>query len=331
MQPGKNIKIFINYFLGPLLFVWLSYSIFRQIRDQPQLMESWLRISRSFESDRIFYLAAALCLVPVNWGLEAWKWKLSVDRVYPVNFRQAFMAVLSGISFSVTMPNRVGEYLGRMMFLPEGHRLKTISVSLVGSLAQLLVTLITGTVSLLISEDLLQRHFHSFRISFQFIVYGLVALDLAMLLIYFNVAGGVGLFRRWIKSQKYLYLVQALQYFDNHLLLRLLFLSLLRFAVFILQYILLFYFFGVFVPASELIPVMGIVFLALAIIPSIVLIEVWLRGEILILLVGMYSSNTLGIGFTSVTAWFVNLILPAIAGSLLILNLRAFRKRGGKS
>ena len=39
MQLGKNIKIFINYFLGPLLFVWLAFSIYKQILRQPQLEE----------------------------------------------------------------------------------------------------------------------------------------------------------------------------------------------------------------------------------------------------------------------------------------------------
>jgi hypothetical protein len=38
----------------------------------------------------------------------------------------------------------------------------------------------------------------------------------------------------------------------------------------------------------------------------------------------------LGIGLTTITVWFINLILPAIAGSLLMLNLKAFAKRSEK-
>ena len=138
MQMNKNIKIFINYFLGPLLFAWLIYSIYRQVLKQPQLEESWFHIRQSFQSYKIVYLVLGLLLIAVNWGLEAWKWMISVRTFYPVKFLQAFKAVLSGVSFSVTMPNRVGEYLGRIVYLPEGNRLKTISVTLVGSFAQLL-------------------------------------------------------------------------------------------------------------------------------------------------------------------------------------------------
>lgn len=326
MQLNKNIKIFINYFLGPLLFAWLAYAIYRQIIKQPQLEESWLQIMRSFQSYKIFYLIAAIVLIVINWGLEAWKWMISVHTIYPIKFLQAFKAVLSGVSFSVTMPNRVGEYLGRMMYLPEGNRLKAISVTLVGSFAQLLVTFITGTIGLFILKPSLIRHFPELKIWFQFIVYGLLVLIVIMALIYFNVSGTVNLFNRWIRNKKYAYLVEGLQNFNARLLLRILLVSCLRYLVFVVQYIFVFYLFEVNISVSTIATVMSLVFLAMAIIPSITLVEVWLRGEISIQLVGMFSQNTLGIGFTSVTIWFINLILPAIAGSLFILSLRVFKK-----
>jgi hypothetical protein len=325
MQMNKNIKIFINYFLGPLLFAWLIYSIYRQVLKQPQLEESWFRIRQSFQSYKIVYLVLGLLLIAVNWGLEAWKWMISVRTFYPVKFLQAFKAVLSGVSFSVTMPNRVGEYLGRIVYLPEGNRLKTISVTLVGSFAQLLITIIIGTVGLIILKPVLVMQFPQLKIWYQFIVYGLVMLVAIMLLIYFNVAGTVNLFNRWIKDQRYVYLVEALRKFHTVLLIQMLLLSFLRYLIFVIQYILIFHLFEVNVPADTIATVMSVVFLAMAVIPSIALVEVWLRGEISIKLMGLFSLNTLGIGFTSVTVWFINLILPAIAGSLLLLSLRVFK------
>ena len=322
---NKNIKIFINYFLGPLLFAWLSYSIYRQIVKQPQLEESWLRIRQSFQSYNIIYLVMAILLIVVNWGLEAWKWMISVRTFYPVKFFQAFKAVLSGVSFSVTMPNRVGEYLGRIMYLPEGNRLKTISVTLVGSFAQLLITIIVGTFGLIILKPSLVGQFPQLKIWYQFIVYGLIILASVMLLIYFNVESTVNLFNKWIRNQKYVYLIEALQKFHSVLLIQMLLISFLRYLIFVIQYVLIFYLFEVNVPADTIATVMSVVFLAMAVIPSIALVEVWLRGEISIKLMGLFSLNTLGIGFTSVTVWFINLILPAIAGSLLLLSLRVFK------
>jgi len=323
---NKNIKIFINYFLGPLLFAWLSYAIYRQIVKQPQLEESWFSIRQSFQSLKILYLIGAAVLIAANWGIEARKWMISVRTFYPIKFIHAFKAVLSGVSFSVTMPNRVGEYLGRMVYLPEGNRLKTISVTLVGSFAQLLVTIVVGTIGLIVLKSSLISQFPQLKIWYQFIVYGLLVIILGMLLVYFNVAGTVSLFNKWIKSRNYIFLVEALQNFHASLLGKLLFLSFLRYIVFIVQYILVFYLFEVNVPVDVIATVMSVVFLAMAVIPSIALVEVWLRGEISIKLMGLFSLNILGIGFTSVTVWFINLILPAIVGSLLLLSLRVFKK-----
>ena len=328
MQMNKNIKIFINYFLGPLLFAWLSYSIYRQIVKQPQLEESWLHIRQSFQSYKINYLVGAILLIAVNWGLESWKWMISVRTFYHIKFIQAYKAVLSGVSFSVTMPNRIGEYLGRIVYLPEGNRLKTISVTLVGSFSQLLITVFAGTVGFIFLKPSLIVQFPQLKIWYQFILYGLILVLAIMALVYFNVAGTVNLFNRWIKSKRYAYLVEALQEFHNKLLLRLLMLSLLRYVIFIIQYVLVFYLFEVNVSVATIATVMSVVFLAMAVIPSIALVEVWLRGEISIKLMGLFSLNTLGIGFTSVTVWFINLILPAITGSLLLLSLRVFKNEG---
>lgn len=328
MQVNKNIKNFINYFLGPLLFIWLAFSIYRHLVQQPQLEASWQEVRQSFRSPRLLYFVGALLLVFVNWGLEAAKWRLLVSRVQPLPFGQAYKAVLSGVSFSVTMPNRVGEYVGRILYLPEGSRLRTISVTLVGSFAQLLVTLLMGTAGLWVLKSRILEEEPGFLVGYQFAGYGLLLLCGLLLLLYFRVSGAAALFRRWVRHQRYDYLVEALDSFRMQLLGSILLLSFLRYFVFLAQYLLLFYLFGVQLPPLTLVWIMSIVFLALAVIPSIALLELGLRGQISLKLVGLFTVNALGVTLTTVTVWFINLILPAIIGSLLILNLRIFQRKG---
>jgi hypothetical protein len=79
-------------------------------------------------------------------------------------------------------------------------------------------------------------------------------------------------------------------------------------------------------PPGAVLLAMSVVFLALAVIPSIALMEVGLRGEVSLRLVGLFSANSLGIGLTSVTIWFMNLILPALIGTLLLLNINLLSK-----
>jgi uncharacterized membrane protein YbhN (UPF0104 family) len=328
MQLNKSIKIFINYFFGPILFAWLAFSIYNNIKHQPQLSDSWLQIQHSFYSVKFILLIAALLLVFVNWGIEALKWKASVAMIQPIGFWQAFKAVLSGVTFSVTMPNRVGEYLGRVLYLPEGSRLKTISVTLVGSFAQLLTTLFVGILGLVILKKILLQTYPDLIIWYQVALYSLIAIVLVLALIYFNVSATVNIFNKWIRSQKYLYLVEALNSFHSKLLVRIILLSILRYLVFVVQYILIFYLFEVNVSALIIGWVMSVVFLAMAIVPSIALVEIGVRGEISLKLMGMFSNNSLGIGLTSITVWLINLVIPAIIGSLLLMNIKVFTRKG---
>jgi len=146
----KSVRTFINYFLGPLLFIWLSYSIYHQVSQQPGLEKSWQHIRESFGGVMIWNLIGTITLMIANWSIETIKWKLAIQKIQRISFFTAFKAVLSGVSFSVTTPNRVGEYLGRVLYMEEGKRIKAISLTIAGSMSQLLITLLMGMVGLLI-------------------------------------------------------------------------------------------------------------------------------------------------------------------------------------
>jgi hypothetical protein len=70
-----------------------------------------------------------------------------------------------------------------------------------------------------------------------------------------------------------------------------------------------------------------VMFLALAIVPTIALAELGLRGQLSIHLFGLFSNNTLGIVLTATGIWLINLIVPALAGSLFILGIKLFRSK----
>ncbi len=45
----------------------------------------------------------------INWGVEALKWKLVVQKAAEVSFIQAYKAVLVGNTYGIFTPNRVGD------------------------------------------------------------------------------------------------------------------------------------------------------------------------------------------------------------------------------
>ncbi len=46
----------------------------------------------------------------------------------------------------------------------------------------------------------------------------------------------------------------------------------------------------------------------------------------MIVIVGLFTANELGITLTTATIWFINLIIPAVIGSLLILRIKKIVK-----
>ena len=322
MKLNKNTKLFINYFLGPILFVWLSWSIYSQIKKQPDLGTAWQGIKESFNTPLVWNLIAVILLMIVNWSIEAIKWKISVKPIQQVGFLKAFQAILSGVSFSVSTPNRIGEYLGRVLYMDEGNRLKTISITIVGSISQLIITLLMGCIGLIILRPGIESSQLVSSNWMKVIIYGTVAVLLVLTLFYFRLS----LIIRWVDklpgNKRFAYLVKALEDFDTGLLFNLLLLSALRFVVFIVQYYLLFHLFAVDVTWWPVFWSVSVSFLVMAVIPTIAIVELVQRGKVMTTIMALYTSNSLGVNFTTAGIWIINLIVPAIIGSLLILGMR---------
>lgn len=270
----------------------------------------------------IWNLVAVIVLMFVNWSVEAIKWKISIRQVQQVSFVKAFKAVLSGVSFSVSTPNRVGEYLGRVMYMEEGNRLKTISITIVGSISQLIITLLMGGIGLVILRSTIEEGHLISSIWIKVILYGVLLALAVLTLFYFKLSWLTKWVDRLPGSNRFAYLVRALEDFNATLLLTLLSLSLLRFSVFIIQYYLLFRLFNVEVTGWQTFWSVSVSFLILAAIPSFAIVELVQRGFVTKTIVGLYSTNIAGIGLATAGIWLINLIVPAIIGSLLIVGIK---------
>lgn len=328
MKLNKNIKIFLNYILGPLLFVWLSYSIYKQIRQQPHLEESWINIKSAFADERLVFLFLVFALMFVNWSLEALKWKLSVQNVQPVSFGKSLKAIFSGVSFSVTTPNRMGEYIGRVLYMNEGNRLKVISLTILGSISQLLVTIFFGLFGLMILKKEMDNETLPAWLEWINNI-GMIAGAIGFIFLtvfYFRIGWVIKWVERIPVIKKYIWLINELEKADTTLLLRLLSISTIRYLVFATQYFLLFRFFSVDIDWWTGIWATAVVFFVMVITPTIALFEVALKITVTEKVFSIFTSNTLGIDVVTTTIWFVNLIVPAAIGSLLIIGIKLFKK-----
>jgi hypothetical protein len=237
------------------------------------------------------------------------------------------MAVLSGVSFSVSTPNRVGEYIGRVLYMDEGKRLRAVSLTIICSMSQLLVTLLMGIFGLIVLIPKIQGAELISGLWVKVLLYGVISVTVVLTVFYFRLSWLVKWIDRIPGMARYTYLLNAVEDVHATLLWRLLSLSIIRFFVFGIQYLLLFRLFAVEIGWWQGFWAVCVMFLVLAIIPTIALVEVVQRSTVALKIFGLLAANELGIGLTAVTVWFINLIIPALIGSLLILGIKIFRNR----
>ncbi|MFM7671370.1 MAG: lysylphosphatidylglycerol synthase domain-containing protein [Bacteroidota bacterium] len=320
MKGTRTIKSWITYGLAPLLLIILSISVYREIAAQPDLSTAWIHIKNSFNSPSIGWLIAALVGVMVNWGLEAAKWKRLLKHTEPVSFGKAYRGVLTGVAFTLFTPNRIGEYLGRIWHLSAGSRAAAISLSVAGSIAQLFITCLFG----MIATEILWRGGFQIPVlpdrALALLILKIIGwgITIFLILIYFSV-GEIGMFMarvRWLRSMHTALL--CLTHLSKRELLHILGLSFFRYMVFLFQYYCLFCFFDVALSLSISFLCVALLFLLLALLPGMALAELGVRGKLSLLILGAFSANSIGIVLAATGIWFMNLIIPAVVGGILM-------------
>ena len=326
---NKSIKILINWIIAPLLAAWLFYSLYKQLQSQPKLHESIALIKKIPFGQNAWKFWLVIFLTFVNWGYEARKWQILLKPLQPVSFFKAIKSVLCGVTLSLNMPYRIGEYGGRVLFLKEGNKIKAVSLSIVGSIAQLIVTLLMGCGGLVYILSQLNADGFIMGISVFWIkifLYFSVMIVIVIILFFFKLSWIIQMIEKIPYAKKYVKYISVLDNFKVKILLRLLTLSFCRYVVFILQYILMLQLLEVEINWWQSFWIVTVLFWVLAIIPSFAIADLGIRGKFAIALFTLFSSNVIGIIGTTFGIWFINLFIPAIIGSLLILGIKIFKE-----
>ncbi len=327
----KHYKIWLNYIIGPLLFIILSVSIYYKVKGEANLQQTKDILQAAVSGNNRWIILLLIFLMLANWGIEARKWQILVNRVQPVNLFMAYRAVLSGLSLSLFLPNGIGDYAGRIVYMEEGNRLRSVTLTLVGSMAQLIITLVFGLLGLLYLKEHAWQGIIQLQGLTGFLVNGIIFMiamgALLILFVYFKLSWLTTMFEKIPVVQKYRFMVENLELISRVDLTRILLLSLIRFSVFIVQYLLMLQIFYVRINIADAVSTVAVLFLVLAIIPTIPVADLGMRGEAGLQLFGMLTVNKIGIIATTAGIWLLNLILPALAGSLFILGIKLFRNR----
>lgn len=273
-------------------------------------------------------LIIALLGMPLNLGLETTKWWYMMQRDESANlsFLQAFRSVFSGLSTGIFTPNRIGEYAGRVAYLPPALRIRGALYMFVDRLCQMIITLWMGSLAFeffltnypeqLLSFPGLEMN-HIIWIRFGLLGISLLA-PLALILVPLVLRKLDFRFSKGFWNK----LMAAMNSVSPGLVVRILFLGLLRYMVFSLQYWVLLYFVGYDGPLMLALTMVWMIFLIKSVIPSVTITELGIRESVALAVMGVFAVPAYISFSTTFVLYIINIVIPSCIGLYFIYRLK---------
>ena len=264
-----------------------------------------------------------------NWLLEALKWQFLIKKIEKISLITALRAVFSGITVSVFTPNRVGEYGGRVFCLEKADRIQAVLITVLGSMSQLLTTILFGSVGILFLNNYIPGIHDLYKemdFAYPLLFFMLLFINILLLLLFHNISVISSLMDKFNCLSKYKKYKEVFTYYNAQELMMVFLLSISRYVIFTTQFFILLKLFLVDVSYFDAIVLSMVMLFAISVIPTISISEIGVRGSVALYLFSFVSLNAVGILSATFLLWVINLLVPAIIGTLFIFTLKFFRK-----
>ncbi|UIR55424.1 lysylphosphatidylglycerol synthase domain-containing protein [Sphingobacterium sp. SRCM116780] len=317
----KAQKKYSGILIKMAVLLFAGWYIYQQLSDPNNLLKFKTLIDGIDPHYLWSTLGLIVTLMLINWILEVFKWQYLSRRIERISFWTAFQSVFCGLTWAIFTPNRIGEYGGRVLFLKPENRAKGAVGMGVGLFAQLVLTSIAGSLSI----AWFACTYLDTPLSIEFGIWLLAVLYASgFLILYFNV--------NWIDSLvgriKFLKRIKPffsiLEEYSFKELLIVILISLARFIIFTSQYIILMLVILPQLPFVAMILMIFILFFVQAALPTLDIFDFSVRSFVAGNLYSYITNQELAVMAIVSCIWFVNLILPAVLGSVFVLKINFF-------
>jgi hypothetical protein len=327
LKKNTNKKYF-NISIKLVIVILLSYVIYQQVFAKENAEEIWKNFLQNLTFDKIHWLFITAVLIPINWTFETLKWQVLIKDFEKLSFGKAYQAILSGITFSLFTPNRIGEYGGRILLVKPENNWKAVIATLVGSFSQLLVLLSCGILGLLLFIYLFLEIDQWIWLSIFFVG---ILFTFLMLFCFYNIDLVIPIVKRIpfaYKLRRFVKGVNVLRNYSSSILSLALLFSFLRYVTYTLQYFFMLQFFGIKVSIIKGLAGIATIYLLQTSIPLPPIWDLFARGQIALEIWGFSSENEIGILASTFTLWVLNLIIPALIGTIFIVRINVLQSLG---
>lgn len=273
------------------------------------------------------FLFLIFLLIPVNWFLEGLKWRVFLPAEKRPGYLLTLKIIFAGVSCAILTPNRVGDFIGRGLVAPFEIKEETVLATFMGNFCQFFILLITGIPALFYFIPLLvARNGQHLEFPFWLLLIWL-ACCLSFLIFYpkiFHILGQ--LTQRWKWTDQWTEKFDTLGKISYKSFFKGLILALFRYLVFSFQYHLILILWGIQLNISQLYMGLTSLYLFQTIIPLPPFYSLIVRGEISVLIWGIWSIPPVTAVTASYMLFFLNLFIPALIGFVLLIPFKMPKK-----
>lgn len=315
-----NTSLISNLIKG-LVFLLTGLFIFYSIESKDNFDKDFLTAVLNLVNQVGIVLTIPFLLFPLNWSLEAIKWRYLIHRIERISFIRSLRGVLSGVTLGFVTPMGLGDYVGRILQLNHKERAKSLGAVFVSRFSQFYITLVFGSSALIIVLFKL-KDFNQLVTYLTVLLIVLTNLLFIVLLVFHQKI--VWVFRDLKFFNKVYPYIEIIATYSFQELGYVLLLSLVRYVVFTTQFVLMLYFFGVSEDLGILFTGVNFIFLVKSIIPTF--FDLGVRESSAVYFFSDFVGLSDKVLFASLSIWIINIIIPAVLGVFLIFRIKIFTK-----
>lgn len=315
-------KKLLSYLLKFCILVLAFYYIYHRIIKNNKNLHEFEILAAKIDYDKVIItMFFVILLMIVNWVLESLKWWYLAKHLAPMTIWIAVESVFCGLTWAVFTPNRISEYGGRVMFLPNRRRIHGVFAMAVGSFGQNVITNVLGAGA---GVWFLFTYIHlNSWLMLAITVIAIVFIGL-MLTFYFNINWMVSLLNRVKFLKKYHRFFDIMGQYETSELISIMWFCLARFFVFTFQYYLIIHLLIPQIPLLQMSLLMFVFFFIQSAIPSLDIIDIGVRSITADKLFSYVTDQHIAVVVAISLIYIINMIVPAILGSVFVLKLKFF-------
>jgi uncharacterized protein (TIRG00374 family) len=279
-------------------------------------------IINSLKRANLFFIAAAILLGLLNLYIQFFKWKLTSNILLQENRdSKIWRSLFYGFSAGIFTPARVGEYFGRAIAFSDKPLLKVAMATLIDKFFTLLIVAALGSVASIFFVNFYYNA--AFYITFALFILVFTLFYFIIFLIFNDWFWENALFKLLKNSAKLNVVynkVKAFRNLDRKYSIRMIFISVLFYSCFLIQYSFLVSAFSNHYNFWGYLWAGNLIMFVKTIIPPISIGELGIREGASIYFI-TYFKETISTGFNaSIFLFFINVLLPSIIGLVLLLK-----------